>query len=80
MRAWRDPNKPDGLVFATSKGNRVPWKYCMRWLRKTVVGLKDQFSVSELRSLSGGTMHKGWSMWAKHSTDKSVKEVATRVM
>ena len=78
--AWRGSAQQDGFLFATPSGKPGRYTACISWLRRSVVGLKNQFSVKELKSLSGGTMRKGWSNWAKHSTDMFVKEIATKIM
>ena len=82
IKAWRDPeNKPDELVFA-KRGSGEPADYdsCIRWLIRSLKVLTKSFSLKELTSLSGGTMRKGWTNWAKDSQDEFTKQVSDRVM
>ena len=81
MRTWRDlNNNDDDLLLATRFGNPASYDTCLKWLTKTLKALGNSFSENELKSLSGGTMRKGWSNWAQNSPDELVKLVATRVM
>ena len=82
MKVWRNTPNPNARVFATSGKNNQPadFKYCIKWLIRTLDVLKASFTLKELDSLSGGTMRKGWTNWAKKSPNKFIKEIADRVM
>ena len=82
MKVWRNTPNPNARVFATSGKNNQPadFKYCIKWLIRTLDVLKASFTLKELDSLSGGTMRKGWTNWAKKSPNNFIKEIADRVM